>query len=248
MENLLDGYNEESLKFLVTYPHFDQDVFDRRMKELLSLDITALFSFGRVQLHKTCVIGKGSIGLVSLVKYRKKYLVIKIRRTDSNRINMFDEVMYQSLANSNGIGPFIVNFSENFILMEFIKGINISPWFESQKTSIANLLNCTTSVLEQCFRLDSLNLDHGQLSRLDQHIIVSKQGNPTILDFETSSTRRRVSNVTSVFQSIFLHGSIYNVLRDSINNDLSEVIKTVKDYKKDRNRQNFERILSLLHR
>jgi len=121
MENLLNSENKESLKFLLTYPLLDQNTFDNRMEELLSLGINSVFSFGKVQLHKICILGKGSVGLVTLVKYRNKYFVLKMRRTDANRVNMFDEVLFQSLANTIGIGPFLVDFSENFILMEFVK-------------------------------------------------------------------------------------------------------------------------------
>ncbi|HEX2305823.1 MAG TPA: hypothetical protein VHH33_06010, partial [Nitrososphaeraceae archaeon] len=77
------------------------------MQELLSLDINSVFSFGKVQLHKINILGKGSVGLVTLVKYGSRYFVLKIRRTDANRANMYDEVAYQSLANSIGIGPFL---------------------------------------------------------------------------------------------------------------------------------------------
>jgi putative serine/threonine protein kinase len=246
MENLLDSENRESLKFLLTYPLFDQNTFDSRMQELLSLDINSVFSFGKVQLHKINILGKGSVGLVTLVKYGSRYFVLKIRRTDANRANMYDEVAYQSLANSIGIGPFLVNFSENFILMEFVKGSNIVDWYRSKRTANDRVLKCAASIIQQCFLLDYLRLDHGQLNRLDRHIIVSRDGRPTIVDFETSSTKRRVCNVTSVSQSIFLHGPLYSRLDGSIRMDRKHIMKCIKDYKRDMNHENFEKIISLL--
>ena len=184
MENLLVSKNREKLKFLITYPSFDHNTFDSRMPELLSLDISSIFSFGKVQLHNIFILGKGSVGLVALVKNRRKFFVLKIRRTDANRINMYDEVVYQSLANSIGIGPFLVNYSENFILMEFVKGSNIVAWYNPIRTSNERILKCTALILEQCYLLDCLKLDHGQLNRLDRHIIISNDDRPTILDFE----------------------------------------------------------------
>jgi len=246
MENLLDSKNKESLKFLLTYPLFDQDTFESRINELLSLDINGIFSFGNVQLKKICILGKGSVGLVTLARFKMKYFALKIRRTDANRTNMFDEVVYQSLANSVGIGPFLVNFSDNFILMEFIKGSNIVDWYNSVRTSNERILKCTALILEQCYLLDCLKLDHGQLNRLDRHIIISKDGRPTILDFETSSAMRRVSNITSVAQSIFLHGPIYSRLRDSIKKDRTQIMKNIKDYKIQMNYEKFKKILNLV--
>lgn len=246
MENLLDIENRESLKLLLTYPLFDENTFDSRMKELLTLDINSVFSFGKVQLHRICILGKGSVGLVTLVKYTKKYFVLKIRRTDANRPNMYDEVVYQSAANSMGIGPFLVNFSENFILMEFVRGFNIVDWYGSNKTTNDRILKCAASILNQCFVLDCLKLDHGQLNRLDRHIKVSEEGKPTILDFESSSTGRRASNVTSVCQSIFLHGPIFSRLKGSIDKDRDFIMKCIRDYKRDMKYEKFEKILSLL--
>ena len=246
MENLLDSENRGSLKLLLTYPLFDENTYDRRMEELLTLDINSVFSFGKVQLHRICILGKGSVGLVTLVKYRKKYFVLKIRRTDANRANMYDEVVYQSAANSMGIGPFLVNFSENFILMEFVRGFNIEDWYGSKKTANDRILKCAACILNQCFVLDCLKLDHGQLNRLDRHIKVSEEGKPTILDFESSSTGRRASNVTSVCQSIFLHGPIFSKLKGSIDRDRELIMKCIRDYKRDMNYEKFEKILSLL--
>lgn len=246
MENLLDIDNRESLKLLLTYPLFDENTYYSRMKELLTLDINSVFSFGKVQLHRICILGKGSVGLVTLVKSRKKYFVLKIRRTDANRPNMYDEVVYQSAANSMGIGPFLVNFSENFILMEFVRGFNIVDWYGSNKTANDRILKCAATILNQCFVLDCLKLDHGQLNRLDHHIKVSEEGKPTILDFESSSTGRRASNVTSVCQSIFLHGPIFSRLKGSIEKDRELIMKCIRDYKRDMNYEKFEKILRLL--
>jgi len=135
MENLLNSKNKESLKFLLTFPLFNQDTFESRKKELLSLDINGIFSSGNLQLNKIFILGKGSVGLVTLSRYRRRYYALKIRRTDANRPNMYDEVLYQSLANSIGVGPFLVNYSENFILMEFVRGSNIIDWYNSARIS-----------------------------------------------------------------------------------------------------------------
>jgi Predicted Ser/Thr protein kinase len=117
-------------------------------------------------------------------------------------------------------------------------------WFK--KTANDRILKCAASILQQCFVLDCLKLDHGQLNRLDRHIIVSEEGKPTILDFESSSTGRRASNVTSVCQSIFLHGPIFSKLKGSIDKDRELIMKCIRDYKRDMKYEKFEKILSLL--
>jgi len=246
MENLLDNKNKESLKFLLTYPLFNQDAFESREKELLSFDINGIFSSGNLQLNKIFILGKGSVGLVTLTRYKKKYYALKIRRTDANRPNMYDEVVYQSLANSSGVGPFLVNFSENFILMEYVRGTNIIDWYSSARISEKRKIKCTALILEQCYVLDCMKLDHGQLNRLDCHIIISKDDKPTFLDFESSSTQRRVSNITSASQSIFLNGPIYTHLQNSIPYDRKQIMKKIKGYKTEMNQETFDDILNML--
>ncbi len=246
MENLLDSKNEESLKFLLTYPLFNQNTFESRKKELLSLDINGIFSSGNLQLNKIFILGKGSVGLVTLARYKRKYYALKIRRTDANRLNMYDEVVYQSLANSSGVGPFLVNFSENFILMQYVRGTNIIDWYNSTRVSKKRMLKCTVRILEQCYLLDCLKLDHGQLNRLDCHIIISKEDEPIILDFETSSTHRRASNITSASQSIFLNGPIYSQLQNSIPYDRNQIMKKIKRYKTEMNLERFDDLLNML--
>lgn len=246
MENLLDNKNRESLKFLLTYPLFNQNTFESRKKELLSLDINGIFSSGNLQLNKIFILGKGSVGLVTLARHKRKFYALKIRRTDANRPNMYDEVVYQSLANSSEVGPFLVNFSENFILMEYVRGSNIIDWYNSARISKKRKLKCTARILEQCYLLDCIKLDHGQLNRLDCHIVISKDDKPTILDFETSSTQRRVSNITSTSQSIFLNGPIYAQLQNSIGYDRKQVMKKIRRYKTQMNQERFHDIINML--
>jgi putative serine/threonine protein kinase len=145
------------------------------------------------------------------------------------------------------VGPFLVNFTENFILMEFVRGSNIIEWYNSARISKERKLKCTALILKQCYLLDCLNLDHGQLNRLDRHIIISKDDKPTIMDFETSSTQRRVSNITSSSQSIFLNGPIYSNLQDSILYDRKQIIKKIKNYKNEMNQERFANILNMLN-
>ena len=71
MENLLDTDNRKSLEFLLTYPLFDEKIFDSRMRELSSMDINSVFSFGNVQLKMAHIIGKGFCWLGNSGKVQK---------------------------------------------------------------------------------------------------------------------------------------------------------------------------------
>ena len=82
--------------------------------------------------------------------------------------------------------------------MEYLDGIKISQWINTLKGvgSVKKLKNTLRKILEDCYRLDEIGFDHGELSNISKHVIVGEE-NSTIIDFESSSTNRRPSNVTS---------------------------------------------------
>ena len=100
------------------------------------------------------------------------------------------------------------------------------------------------SVLEQCHNLDRAGLDHGELSRLNRHVIVS--GNPRIIDFESASTNRKTSNVTAAAQSIFLHGAVADRVKKKLHADREKALSALKIYKRDQTMANFDSVLASL--
>jgi len=104
----------------------------------------------------------------------------------------------------------------------------------------------TKSILEQCFSLDAVGLDHGELSRLARHVIVSDYY-PYIIDFESASTIRKTSNVTAAAQSIFLYGTSADRVRNILGNfDKEKVVQALRAYKHFQTRANFDIVLNSL--
>ena len=71
------------------------------------------------------------------------------------------------------------------------------------------------NVLRECYLLDSIGLDHGELSTIDKHVIVGKNKN-TIIDFESSSTNRKPSNVTGATQAILIGTGLAKIIQKKI--------------------------------
>jgi len=87
-------------------------------------------------------------------------------------------------------------------------------------------------------------LDHGELSRAPKHIIVDAEDNPRILDFETASTNRKVSNVTSMCHFLFMGSHLAQMLKMKIGEvDQMKLIEALRSYKKEHNREGFAKIL-----
>jgi putative serine/threonine protein kinase len=59
-------------------------------------------------------------------------------------------------------------------------------------------------LLDRAHRLDLAGLDHGELSSAHRHVMVAG-GVPRIIDFESASTVRRCSNVTSIAHYMFFN-------------------------------------------
>jgi putative serine/threonine protein kinase len=100
--------------------------------------------------------------------------------------------------------------------------------------------------LEDCYRLDQIGFDHGELSSISKHVIVGKSRS-TLIDFESSSVNRRVSNVTSVTQAIFIGSGIAKkVQRIYKIPPKQKIIDVLRIYKQEQTRKSFDSILKIL--
>ena len=102
--------------------------------------------------------------------------------------------------------PSLFAVSKNFLLTQLIDGDLLEVWLETHKDKEL-IRKVLVDILEQCWRLDEIGLDHGELSKAPKHLLVDKADKPFIVDFETASMTRRVINVTSVCQFLFMGNS-----------------------------------------
>ena len=108
-----------------------------------------------------------------------------------------------SKANAVGVAPRLIRASKNFIVMQLVDGDLLPNWLKANRDP-ATIKHVLEEALEQCWRLDEAGLDHGELSKAPKHLLVDKNEKVFIVDFETASVERRVSNVTAVCQYLFL--------------------------------------------
>jgi putative serine/threonine protein kinase len=172
-------------------------------------------------------------------------IALKIRRTDADRASMENEAKLQKIANGAGAGPRYLCHTENLIAMEFVPGKSVIKWIES--ASAPQFRNVARNVLEQCFCLDQAGIDHGELSRLGRHVIVSEKDSPYIIDFESASTGRKTINVSSATQSLFLYGAVAAKAGKLLSvSEQDAVIEKIREYKHRRDRPAFERLVESL--
>jgi putative serine/threonine protein kinase len=229
---------------LILYPRFSESEYKERIAELESLGITSIILDGKTIVSGTHVAGKGCVGLVVKAKAGSKVFAVKVRRTDADRNTMDNEARLHKIANSVGVGPILEGHTKNLIAMEFVVGQSIIEWVD-YNAARSKMRTVVEAILEQCFSLDRAGIDHGQLSRLARHVIVSDRS--YIIDFESASTTRKTCNVTAAAQSIFLHGIIANRVKKILGNtDRDKAIHALRIYKHSHTRDNFDAVLDSL--
>ena len=238
---------QEPYSLILGYPRATKSELAKRLVELKKLGIKTVLFQGHTTLDSIPVLGKGYVGVVILARQGKREVALKIRRIDSSRSEMKSEAKLLKLANKVNVGPKLVDSSKNFIIMEYVEGKKIIDWVKELKGtgSAAKLKATIRKVLEDCYNLDKIHLDHGELSHIHKHVIVGRS--PCIIDFESASTNRRTSNVTSATQSILIGSGLANLVKKIIRvPDRKKLIASLKKYKHDQSRKNFDVVLKIL--
>jgi putative serine/threonine protein kinase len=241
---LIQKLKEEPYASIMCYPKTNEAELQTRLKELQEHGVKAVEFAGKTSAFNVPVLGKGFVGIVVKARLDGRTAALKIRRVDADRLGLQHEAEMLAKANSVQVGPKLMSVSTNFLLMQFIDGDLLPDWLEThkEKERVRSVLN---EVLEQCWRLDNLGLDHGELSKAPKHLIVNKEQKPFIVDFETASVNRKPANVTSVCQFLFASGgAVARMVAETLGErSIEEIVRALRIYKDQRTRENFDRVL-----
>jgi putative serine/threonine protein kinase len=232
---------------ILTYPSSNEKEAKDRIDELVHAGVTALDFIGRTTVDGIPVLGKGCVGIVTRAILDDVPVALKIRREDADRATMADEGRLLRRANSVDVGPRLITATKNFLAMEFCDGLPLFRWAEElNRPSGSRVKRVLGQLLTDCFRLDAIGLDHGELSHAPKNVLVSRTGRPYIVDFESASTTRRVANVTSLLQ-YFLFGRISRAVR-AVRHfpDRRRVVRLLSHYKAEQSVESFLALLRLL--
>jgi putative serine/threonine protein kinase len=244
----LDQLRDKGYGIILCYPRPSTRETAKRIRELKCLGVKALEFIGEKTAFNVPILGKGYVGIVVAARLDNERIALKIRRVDADRLTMEHEAEMLKTANGIGVGPRLIGVTENFLLMEFVKGRLFPEWIEKLSgKGTKNRTRCALQkILELCWRLDQAGLDHGELSRASKHIIMDEDSQPHIVDFETASIQRRVSNVTSMCQYLFIGSQISKIIMHKFGKVSQERLKlSLRDYKRNRTRENFDDILQV---
>lgn len=199
------SFDDPRLLKLICYPFIEKCSTETKIRELKELGVRPCIG-GHVELHGGLrVLGKGTTSIVTFGLINNNVVALKILRCDSNRESLEREAKILQLVNSIDIGPKLISYSKNFLVIEFVRGRTLDELLLNG--SFLCISRTLKKLFSQCFKLDLIGIDHGELSTPKKHIYVYRC-NPIIIDFETASFSRRPSNLTAIIGHIFFKKTI----------------------------------------
>jgi len=237
---------EEPYASIVCYPRANPTDMQMRIEELRQHDVSAVEFVGKTSASNIPVLGKGYVGVVVVGHVNGQRVALKMRRVDADRLDFNHEAEMLQKANAIGVGPKFIAVSNNFLLSQLIDGDLLEDWLETHNGKLL-IRKVLVDILEQCWRLDKAGVDHGELSKAPKHLLVDKENRPFIVDFETASVMRKVINVTSVCQFLFMGNSRAAKMLDEVfgKKNRVELIAALKNFKKNTNREDFEGLIAM---
>jgi len=231
---------------VLTYPKPNLRTARDRIMQLKALGVKKAIFEGRTRIGRLGLLGVGTVGLVVKVETDGGVCALKVRRTDANRVSMDSERRLTAMANKMGVGPRVFGATRDFLLMEWVRGVEVDDWLTAVRGmgSRARVRKVMHSILNQCRKMDIVNLDHGQLSNLRKHVVIAGD-EPTIIDFESASLNRKSKNVTTAAQYLLVGGRVSKKLRRILGvKNVDPVLKALSLYKREMTDESYA---SLLH-
>jgi len=231
---------------ILNYPAPDDLELDVRLRELAAAGVTAIRFVGPSKLEGIEILGKGCVGLVTQAVFEGKLVALKIRRSDADRPSMLEEARLLRFANSVNVGPRLIGATKNFLIMQLFQGLPLFRWATAGPKPNRAVKLVLSRLLDSCFKLDAIGLDHGELSHAPKNVLVGANALAAIVDFESASMVRRVANVTSLLQ-YFLYGHISRTLNTSrLFPGRRKVVRALSQYKHEGSVESYLRLVDAL--
>jgi len=204
---------------------------------------------GRTKIGRLGLVGIGTVSVVVRATVGGgRVLALKIRRVDANRETMLEEYRLTQLANRIGVGAAALAVSPDFMLMQLVEGEDLEDHLRAMKGPgrRGRARDVVHSLLNQCRKLDLLELDHGQLSDLRKHVIVEGE-TPYVIDFESASRGRAPKNVTTAAQYLLIGGRCAPFVKRLLGvRSQDAVLEALRGYKREMSDGSYARVLGTI--
>lgn len=182
------------------------------------------------EVKEVSYLAKGKRGIVFTGILKSKKVGIKSKNPDSTAIGrMKNESTMLKRLNNYKIGPKFLFSGENFLVYEFAEGIFFPDFLE--KSNKKDILIVLEKVFSQLKEMDKLGINKEEMHRPLKHIIVSKDLNPVMIDFERAHFTEKSQNITQ-FSKFLSSGGVQEIIsKKGLKYDLKDVIDLTKKYR-----------------
>ena len=177
------------------------------------------------------------------VKRRTITVAIKVKKKDSKSTDAIaSEVHWLKVLNERAIGPRMMFSGEEYVAYEFTEGEYIEEWLpNASKEDIQKVL---ASVFQQCYVMDKLGVNKEEMHHPLKHIIVDKELNAVLIDFERCYETEKPHNVTQFVDYVEKRRVL--LVKKGFTFTLNDLREAAGKYKEKYDAKEFEKILGLL--
>jgi len=242
MDYLINIEVNEQLCNILCYPKADSECCRHRISFLEKHGINKIINYGSKIVRKLHVIDIGYSSIIVLALTDKdKIVALKLLRRDSRRNSLRRECNITLMASKLGVSPRIHTCNDEILVLEFIDGAPLAYIMTSITNSLNNYFIYTNvfktwlrAAIYKAYLLDIHGIDHGELSRPYKHILISPRG-VFIVDYESASTKRKTTNVTSIVSGLLIRKNKLTLAIRSIlgldDEAINELTLILKEYK-----------------
>ncbi len=243
----LDEALDSNVGRFLCWPVFDREVAEERVSQLKDICVESVALGGPHGVLGCPILGKGHVGVVIRAMYEGREVALKCRRTDSDRTTMDNEARLLMKANEAGVGPCVYAHSRDFIIMEKLEGPYFGDWVSENIEKRDEIRKNVSAIIGIARKLDTARIDHGELTKIRRHYIVTEDG-PRVIDFESASLGRTPQNLTCTVQSMFLQTRFARALAEAYPMpDKNELLKVLRRYKESPNEENYTEVLKAIN-
>lgn len=175
-------------------------------------------------------IGEGWRGKVYKGYLDGKLLSFKVALSHIHKYPIQKEAHILGIVNKFGIGNQLRFYGEDFISYDFIDGKHLNEVLNDE-----NYWKIIDNLLEQAYVLDTLKIDKGEMHKPYTNVLIDRDLNVYLIDFERAKKSLNPKNVLNLVQFIkrgFPH--------------TEDLIEILKEYKYNQNEENFIKLKDYL--
>ena len=173
-------------------------------------------------------LARGHKGVVYVAEGAAGRVAIKVFRNGGAR----QEERWLRRCNDLGIGASLVSYEwDECVAMEYVEGPSIGEALDGAVPP-GVLFKALRDLLGQCARLDERGIDKREMNRCQKHVIVSREGKSTLLDFERCQESAKPSNVTGLAQYLTQAWAVGKLRGAGASVDIDAVRAACKSHKK----------------